>query len=253
MAKSTIIKQLVNNEVPLTIVLRRIFVLANDIGNENVKEWASLELNGYKKEDQLPEYRVFNSCELHYTGINGAYKVTNQPLSLTWLDPKTIKAITTHRITAPLSEVEKNASSTDSFLGIDRSYLAGEVYKHTDDGVNGIQCFSIQQFIPVAQFARIINSITNIALNTLLELDKVYGKLDDLDIGSERIGKKEKTDLFNNLSCIITGKIIKVNNSNIGGGSNTTTKSTNVEISPDISVNPNNKKCCWFSKIFKKK
>lgn len=32
MAKSTIIKQLVNNEVPLTIVLRRIFVLANDIG-----------------------------------------------------------------------------------------------------------------------------------------------------------------------------------------------------------------------------
>ena len=161
MAKSTIIKQLVNNEVPLTIVLRRIFVLANDIGNENVKEWASLELNGYKKEDQLPEYRVFNSCELHYTGINGAYKVTNQPLSLTWLDPKTIKAITTHRITAPLSEVEKNASSTDSFLGIDRSYLAGEVYKHTDDGVNGIQCFSIQQVIPVAQFARIINSITN--------------------------------------------------------------------------------------------
>lgn len=135
MAKSTIIKQLVNNEVPLTIVLRRIFVLANDIGNENVKEWASLELNGYKKEDQLPEYRVFNSCELHYTGINGAYKVTNQPLSLTWLDPKTIKAITTHRITAPLSEVEKNASSTDSFLGIDMSYLAGEVYKHTDEEI----------------------------------------------------------------------------------------------------------------------
>ena len=75
MAKSTIIKQLVNSEVPLTIVLRRIFVLANDIGNENVKEWTSLELNGYKKADQLPEYRVFNSCELHYTGINGAYEV----------------------------------------------------------------------------------------------------------------------------------------------------------------------------------
>lgn len=138
-------------------------------------------------------------------------------------------------------------------MGIDRSYLAGEVYKHTDDGVNGIHCFSIQQIVPVAQFSRIINSITNIALNTLLELDKVYGKLDDLDIGSERIGKKEKTDLFTNLSCIITGKTIKVNNSNIGGGGNTPTKSTNIEISPDISANPNNKKCCWFSKIFKKR
>lgn len=253
MAKSTIIKQLVNNELPLTVVLRRIFVLANDIGNENVKEWASLELNGYKKENQLPEYRVFNSCELHYTGINGSYKVTNQPLSLTWLDPKTVKSITTHRITAPLSEIEKNASITDSFLGIDRSYLAGEVYEHTDDGANGIQCFSIQQVVSVAQFARIINSITNIALNTLLELDKVYGKLDDLDIESERIGKKEKTDLFDNLSCIIAGKTIKVNNSNIGGCSNTTTKPTSVEISPNITVNPDKKNRCWFSKIFKRK
>ena len=253
MAKSTIIKQLVNNEISITVVLRRIYVLANDIGNDEVKEWASLELNGYKKSEQLPDYRVFDSCKLLYTGINGPYNVTEQPLSLTWLDPKTIKAITTHRITAPISEVEKNASSTDSFFGIDRSYLAGEVYKHTDDGINGIRCLSIQQVIPIARFARIINSITNIALDTLLELDRVYGKLDDLDIGSEKIGKKEKTDLFNNLNCIITGKTIKVNNSNIGGGSSATTKSTNVEISPDISVNPDNKKSCWLSKIFKKK
>lgn len=253
MAKSTIIKQLVNNEVSLTIVLRRIFVLANDIGNESVKKWASLELNGYKNEDQLPEYRIFNSCELRYTGINGSYQVTNQPLSLTWLKPETIKELTQHRIIAPVSEIEKNANATDSFLGMDRSYLAEEVYKQTNNGFQGIQCFSIQQIVSVAHFEEIINSITNIALNTLLELDKVYGKLDDLDIGSERIGKKEKTDLFNNLSCIITGKTIKVNNSNIGGGSNTTTKSTNVEISPNISVNPDNKKYCWLSKIFKKK
>ena len=44
MAKSTIIKQLVNNEVSLTVVLNRIYVLADDIGNQEVKDWVSHEL-----------------------------------------------------------------------------------------------------------------------------------------------------------------------------------------------------------------
>lgn len=253
MAKSTIIKQLVNNEVSLTVVLRRIYVLANDIENDKAKEWAFLELNGYKSEDQLPDYRVFNSCELHYTGINGAYQVTNQPLSLTWLKPETVNDITQHRIIAPVSEIENNAAATDAYLVKDRSYLAGEVYEKSNDGFQGIQCFSIQQVVPTAQFARIINSITNIALNILLELDRVYGKLDDLDIGSGKISKKDKTDLFKNLNYIIVGKTVKVNHSNIGSGSNAVTKTTDIEVSPNVSVNADNKKNCWLSKIFKKR
>ena len=168
MAKSKIIKELVNNEVSLTIALRRLYVLANDIGNEEIKNWADKEMNGYNKEDTLPDYRTFNSCELIYSGINGRYQVTNQPLPRGFSTSQTINRISTHNITAPLSEIEEYSKSKNS-LGKDRTDLAGEVEKNSDNGLTSVQCFQIQQIIPAAQFARITNAIYNVVLKSLIE------------------------------------------------------------------------------------
>ena len=205
MAKSKIIKDLVNDEVSLTVVLNRLYVLASDLGNQEILDWANKEISGYKKEDDLPDYRIFKSAEFFYTGINGGFQVNGLPLPLNWLSPDTIEKLSTNYIRESLAEIEYKAKC-DKPLGIDRTYLANEVAKNTCDdfmGV-GVQCTSIQQRVAPNRFSEILISIKHIALKLLLELDKKFGNLDDLDIGSEKISKKEKSTLFNTLNLIVT-------------------------------------------------
>lgn len=63
MAKSKILKELVNEETSLNIALKRLIVLAADINDNDLKEWAEKEINGYNADDEVPEYRKLCS---HY-------------------------------------------------------------------------------------------------------------------------------------------------------------------------------------------
>lgn len=260
MAKSKIIKELVNNEISLEVALKRIYVLASDLDNEQIKLWSEKELYGYSNEDVLPEYRVFHSCKLTYTGINGGFKVTNQPLLLTWLENSTVEKLSIQNIYDPLSEVEK-FSKTDQGVCRDLSYLAGEVEHKTRSGwMDGVQCVRISQIIYPTEFARILSSVSSKALKILIELDKQFGCLDDLEIGSEKIGKKEKSVLFDTLNLIVadnstTKKKMVIKNSNVGEN-NTIDKDTSVEVSPSLEVNSSKKKngfLSWIKRILERK
>ena len=48
MAKSKIIKELANNDISLEVALNRLMIIASDIENEELSQWAERELNGYK-------------------------------------------------------------------------------------------------------------------------------------------------------------------------------------------------------------
>ncbi len=261
MAKSKIIKDLVNDEVSLTVVLNRLYVLASDLGNQDILDWANKEISGYKQEDKLPDYRIFKSAEFVYTGINGGFQVTNQPLSLTWLNPETVEKLSISHIRDSISEIESKAN-TDKLLGIDRSYLAGEVEKNTYDDFlcRGVQCFSIQQRVAPNRFAEILTSIKQVALKLLLELDKKFGNLDDLDVGIDKINKKEQEELSEKIHVVfneysIQSKKVTLKNSNIGRDNYIQKETkTEVEVSPTISVNndkPN--KWGWIRRIFGRK
>ena len=72
MAKSKILKELVNEEISLNIALKRLIVLAADINDNDLKEWAEKEINGYNADDEVPEYRKLCS---HYGVLHGRSKM----------------------------------------------------------------------------------------------------------------------------------------------------------------------------------
>jgi len=82
MAKSKILKELVNNEVTIEVALSRLMLIASDIDNTELRDWATKELNGYGVDDTCPSYRVIASANITYTGISGGFQLTNQPLPL---------------------------------------------------------------------------------------------------------------------------------------------------------------------------
>lgn len=257
MAKSKIIKDLVNNEVSLTVVLSRLYVLASDLENQDILDWANKEHTGYNNDDELPDYRILRSSDFVYTGINGSYTVTNQPLSLTWLNPETIEKNSLIRIRDSVLEIE-NKSKNDKRMYINRSYLAGEVEENTRDGfMEGVQCISIEQTVTSAQFVGILMTIKQIALQLLLELEKKFGVLDDLDVGYDKISEKERKELIEKIQFVfneysIQAKKISIKGSNIGDD-NTIKKETTTALDINSTVNVNQekpKKINWIKRMF---
>ena len=50
MAKSKIIKELANKEVALEVAFNRLLIIASDLNNDDLINWATNELNGYSKD-----------------------------------------------------------------------------------------------------------------------------------------------------------------------------------------------------------
>lgn len=183
MAKSKIIKELANNSISLDVALSRLFIIASDIGNDELQRWAECELHGYRKKNNLPEYRFAKNSIFKYSGINGSYEVTNAPLPLLEI-LKTEDPTTFHLpISDGISTIEGfvNNPAQDE-VGRDLTWAAGMVYK-----MSGIQCYSIKQIVPMTVFEGILNSVKMLLMKIFINLDKTYGCLDDLDIDTNSV------------------------------------------------------------------
>lgn len=177
MAKSKIIKELANNEISLEVALNRLLIIASDIGNDELAQWSEKELNGYMKNDTIPDYRVAKNTQIRYSGINGRYQVKNAPLPLHGLfkdkpDMFNVNLFEGIKIIEGLTTGEKNGE-----YGRDLTHFAGLV-----ENMYSIQCISITQIIPINTLENIVNTVKTILMKLLMKLDKSYGNLDDLDI-----------------------------------------------------------------------
>ena len=178
MPKSQIIKDVVESAVSLEQSLTRLYVIAGDLNNMQLAQWVALELNGYKKDTALPDYRQKRCFLLQYSGLNGQFQVTNTPLPKGWLRPEVAEAVTGVEVRDGIRAVEGFASS-ESGAKVHRSELAGEISAATQGEV---MCSSITQTIPASIFQAVCTEVKLRIISALTELEKEYGCLDDLGI-----------------------------------------------------------------------
>lgn len=178
MAKSTIIKELANNQIPMEVALQRLMIIASDLENEELSAWAEAELHGYSQSDTLPEYRNIQSIHFLYSGINGSFKVTNCPFTFTNILEEKLSNIYNVPIMDSVSSLQDFVDNPDKkSYRRDFSMLNGYVLQRT-----GIQCTSIYQTVPLNFLQKILSQIKTILMHVFLKLDKEYGCLDDLDV-----------------------------------------------------------------------
>lgn len=207
MAKSKIIKEIANKEISLEVAFNRLLIIASDIGNQDLIDWATNELNGYQNNEKVPKYREGNMGHIIYSGFNGRLQVTNQPLPLSALDKEIIEYLSVNSFNQDIATIERFAFGDSGNISLDLTDLAGNVYRNTQ-----IQCISISMNFPKEVFLGILSTIRTKLLTVFLELDKELGCLDDLDIDIE--GKKLK-ELNNKLNIIIyEDNSITIGNSN---------------------------------------
>ncbi len=198
MPKSQIIKDVVESSVSLDQSLTRLYVIANDLNNTQLAQWATQELNGYRKDAAVPEYRKTRCFSLHYSGINGRFQVTNTPLPKVWLSSEIAEFVSNVMILDGIRSVEGFASSEQGAMKY-RPELAGDVSAATQGEVT---CSSITQTIPASIFQAVCTEVKLRIISALTELEKEYGCLDDLGIDiSDRNPKQiqAKNDKLNQI------------------------------------------------------
>lgn len=168
MAKSTIIKELANNQISMEVALQRLMIIASDLENEELSAWAEAELHGYSQSDALPEYRNIQSIHFVYSGINGSFKVTNCPFTFTSVLEEKLSDIYNVPIMDSVSSLQNFVDNPDKqSYRRDFSMLNGYVLQRT-----GIQCTSIYQTVPLNFLQKILSQIKTILMNVFLKLDK---------------------------------------------------------------------------------
>ena len=195
MAKSKIIKELANKEISLEVAFNRLLIIASDIGNTDLIDWATNELNGYSNDSKIPKYRKGKMGHIVYSGINGQLQVRNQPLPLSVFDKKILDYIKVNYFDQDIATIERFAFEDNGEIGLDLTEFAGNVYKNSS-----IQCISISMKFPKEMFLGILSVIRTKLLKIFIELDKDFGCLDNLDIDTNDRKLKE---INNNLSIII--------------------------------------------------
>ncbi len=216
MAKSKFIKELVNEDITLIVALKRLKVLASCINNAQLIDWVNNELNGYSSSAIIPEYRKFINLEFMYSGFNGSYKITNNPLPANYFSSKTLEQIKEVDIKDNIFSITNYTKESVHTIGVDYTILASEIAKNT-----GIICTNITQIIPQSYFNSILSFVEQKIIDVLIELENTYGILDDLDIDTSK-----KTDTEVNLVNNAIVNIIYDNSVGVEiGDSNTITKS----------------------------
>ena len=210
MPKSKIIRDVVNDKVPIEQSLSRLMVLAHDVNNEKIAKWAEQELNGYNNKAELPEYRRVRCNNFRYSGINGNFQVTRIPLPTSFVRKDILEVITDVGILDGIKAVSNYAKSKD-VLTKDYTTLAGEIHDVTQGEVT---CTSIEQIIVPAVFESICTNVKNILIKSLCELESEYGILDDLDIdeGDSPSNKSAKNSELDNAVFNVNASSLRIEN-----------------------------------------
>lgn len=194
MAKSKLIKDIATNKITLEEGLQRLLIISYSLENEKLQYWIESELNGYPNISKLPVYRKRIGYEISYSGINGGFQVKNVPLPLEYI-PKEFKEVLKETCVLDGIKTLEETIRTDSKVGRNLTDMASAIYQKV-----GVQCIDITQQYSLSSLQMIVSNVKNKLILILLDLEKDFGNLDNLDINVEDVNEAEINEINNNIT-----------------------------------------------------
>jgi hypothetical protein len=168
----------VGDDVSLTVVLRKLKVLAYRLDNAKLSEWVEAELNGYPSAETVPPYRRFPT-EVRGDFVGIAWKGSGMPIGRAQVPEGDVRDfLFTAVLTDGVAEYEQllqTSGQGDKDLGIPWpqemvALLADRVYTN-------MRCISAHRILTRAALAGVLDSVRNRALAFVLELEKEIPEL----------------------------------------------------------------------------
>jgi len=198
-----IIKDLLDEDTSLTSALLKTKYFASKIKNVQLLDWVNNELNGYKHNKDLPDYRIV-ICHVYGSYLNGNTHVKEQILPVHELNEKYKFRFDETYFKDNISSLEDLIKSKgNNKLSIPfNSELLGAIEKHLISlGNPYLQLFSAHQYIPKTVITNIIFQTKNVLLEFMLKIDSDYGDVTDFKVlisKSKEIEKIMSNTIINN-------------------------------------------------------
>lgn len=189
-----IIDILSSDEEKISTALLKTKVLLHKLGEKEPLEWVNGELQGYKNNDNLPEYRI-QRLTVRGNVSNLAYRATNHSLPTLHIEKELREKLDTSFMLQSIAVIEEYSNSDNSI----QVNIAPEFYHLIEQGMgNGYEVEAAWGCYSAGAMTQIVNEVKSRLLDFVLELSEKFPN--DLDSESMRSKAKELgvSDLFNN-------------------------------------------------------
>ncbi|MGH1092688.1 hypothetical protein ACQVUB_24575 [Bacillus mycoides] len=213
MARSQLLKDLVNGQETLENILLRLKVILSDLDNELIMNWIQGELQGFDTKEDIPTYRIIKGAPVGTFFVNYSTKYTNAQVPLEALIPQ-------ERIDQ-LTKMYINDSINTLQEAIDKDYakVIPTALCHAIS-TEELQIAGMSIKCPSNVLSKIVANVKSKLVDVILELEKQYENLDDLDIKSQvEMDENKKEQVIFNIENIIFDESIKMGDQNKVTGS----------------------------------
>lgn len=201
MPKSKIIKELVKDEISLEKALYRVIVLAKDLKDSKLEQWAKNEINGYDNPEEIPEYRRVKPFFMGSYVMNGV-RYDNSPLPMEFLKemtPKEQEEFLNYKMKETILMIEIGKKENKNQMGLSFDPTSIQLFSY---GTN-IVILSARMEINRKSLIEIFSKVKQKILDILCELEDKFGCLDDMDIADsdDKIKNEAKQNIYNIIMC----------------------------------------------------
>jgi hypothetical protein len=183
----------VDSKTDILTVLRKCRVLASRLSNDELKSWVQKELDGYKSDDSLPDYRVMKcQSQGHFIGHFGA-ELKNAPISSINIPEDYRDALTTAEFKQSISalvDLTKLESICGEWPAEAYQLFGNRFYKD-------MVLVYAHKVIPRNFVISIIETVRNRVLNFALEIEAANPQAGETTPGSKPLSEKIVSQIFN--------------------------------------------------------
>ena len=212
MARSQLLKDIVIGKEDIENVLLRLKIILSDLENTPINTWVKGELEGYTGIENLPPYRISKGKPTGTFIVNYSFQYTNDYVPLEHLiSREQIDDLRTVHITDSIGTLSKLITG-DGKSNYGKAIPTSYCYAISTEE---LQVANMKIEIPSNKINGIISIVRSKLVDVVMELEKEFENLDDLDISSQVKESPEKADkIVYNIEKIIFEETIKIGDKN---------------------------------------
>jgi hypothetical protein len=189
--------EVIDADRPLASVLRKARVLAAELDNEPLRQWASHELNGYPDEAALPPYRALRPVPVlgTFAGPFGQ-RVENMPIPPQAVDERLRDSwLFNFAFTEPVASYEEALRANQADLKA--PWPAEALVFARPRVLEAMQCMTAWRLLPRGLIVGVVDGVRNRLLEFVLELKREAPDAGDVPASELPISKDQVTQIVN--------------------------------------------------------
>lgn len=216
---SALKKDVLDETASLSSALRKVKVIAAEVGDEVLAYWVENELTGYATIEELPSYRS-TQCHSYGKFLSIRAKTTRTLIPESAIRENWKEWATNFHLLQGIRELETLADADVSELK--ENWMPELAETLHDKVIVGGQCTSAWKALPKPTLVGILEAVRNRLLDFVLDLEK---RFPELRISDERLSTLSAHDFGTSLQIIVEGSnnIIATNDSEIKNINQTST------------------------------